>query len=62
MNFIGGLILLAVFVALLFFGRGGRDGEPRSFLRNWLIGQMFALAVLLVGLIGVGTIILNWPF
>jgi hypothetical protein len=27
MNFIGGLILLAVFVAMLFFGRGGRDGE-----------------------------------
>jgi hypothetical protein len=37
MGFIGGIILLAVAVAMLVVGRGGRDGEPRAFLSNWLI-------------------------
>ena len=62
MNFIGGLILLAVAVVMLVFGRAGQGGEPRGILRNWLIGQLYAIVILVVGLAGVGAIIINWPF
>jgi hypothetical protein len=60
MNFIGGIILLAVVVVMLFVGPGGRDGEPRAFLSNWLIGTMYAVAILVIFVAGVGVILINW--
>jgi len=63
MNFIGGIILVAVAVVALLFVRPGRDGEPRvGFMRNWLVGQLVAMAIMIGGLAGVGAIIINWPF
>jgi hypothetical protein len=62
MNFIGGLILLSLSVAMLLFARANRTGEPRVFLRNWIIAQMYAISILVIGVAGVGVIILNWPF
>jgi hypothetical protein len=61
MNFIGGIILLAVAVAMLVVGRGGRDGEPRAFLSNWLISTMYSVAILIIFVAGVGVILINWP-
>ena len=60
-DFIGGIILLAVAVAMLIVGRGGRDGEPRAFLSNWLINTMYSVAILVIFVAGVGIILLNWP-
>jgi hypothetical protein len=61
MGFIGGIILLAVAVAMLVVGRGGRDGEPRAFLSNWLISTMYSVAILIIFVAGVGVILINWP-
>ena len=40
MEFTGGLILLAVAAALLFFGRG-RGGDALPIFRNWLLATTF---------------------
>ena len=45
MNFIGGIILLALSVAMLLFGRPGPNGEPRGILRNWLIAQIYGFII-----------------
>jgi hypothetical protein len=61
MNFLGGIILCAVAVVMLFLGRA-RGGEPLHIFRVWIVGQIYALAILGVGVIGVAVIIINWPF
>jgi len=62
MNFIGGIILVAIAVVALLFVRPGRDGEQRRFMRNSLVGQLIAMAIMIVALTGTGAIIINWPF
>jgi uncharacterized membrane protein (DUF441 family) len=57
-----GVVLLAVAVAMLVVGRGGRDGEPRAFLSNWLISTIYSVAILIIFVAGAGVILLNWPF
>ena len=57
-----GGVLLAVAVAMLVVGRGGRDGEPRAFLSNWLISTIYSVAILIIFVAGAGVILLNWPF
>jgi hypothetical protein len=55
MQFTGGLILLAVSAALLFFGRG-RGGDALPIFQNWLAATMFSVAILILfvgGLMGV---------
>ena len=61
MDFIGGIILLAVAVAMLVVGRGGRDGEPRAFLSNWLISTLYSVAILVIFVVGVGSFFLIGP-
>jgi len=41
MEFTGGLILLAVAAALLFFGRG-RGGDALPIFQNWLVATISA--------------------
>lgn len=62
MNFTGGIILLAVAVAMVLVGRGRPDGEPRAFLSNYLIAQVYSVAVVAVFVASVAAILLNWPF
>ena len=62
MNFIGGIILIAVAVVALFFVRPSKDGEPRVFMRIWFVGQMIGMAIMIIGIAGFGAILLNWPF
>ena len=54
MNFIGGIILIAIAVVALLFVRPGRDGEPRRFMRNSVVGNLIAMAIMIVGLAGGG--------
>jgi hypothetical protein len=60
-NFTGGLILLAVAVALLFFGKA-RGGEIVPFLRgHWIVSQAYAMATLLILVVGMTVTIMSWP-
>jgi hypothetical protein len=63
MNFIGGIVLIGVAVIALLFVRPGQNGEPRlALMRNWLVGQLVAMAIMIAGIAGFGVLILNWPF
>ncbi len=61
MNFTGGLILIAVTVAMLVIARPA-DGESAPFLRVWIVGQIYALAAMVSAVLGVTIVIVNWPF
>jgi len=47
MNLTESLVLLALSIGLLIFGRG-RDGEGLSFFRKspWVVGQLFGITIL----------------
>ena len=51
MEFTGGLILLAVAAALLFFGRG-RGGDALPIFQNWLVATMFCVVILILFVAG----------
>jgi hypothetical protein len=61
MNFTGGIILLAVGIAMLFFGRA-RGGEPLPIFRVWIVGQLYIMTTMTIGIFGVSALIVNWPF
>jgi hypothetical protein len=61
MNFTGGIILLAVGIAMLFFGRA-RGGEPLRIFRVWIVGQLYVMIAMTLGVFGVSALIVNWPF
>ena len=57
MGFAGGLILLAVAAALLFFGRG-RGGDALPIFQNWLVATMFSAVILILFVAGLMAILL----
>ena len=61
MNFTGGIILLAVAVAMLFFGRA-RGGEQLDIFRVWIVGQIYIMTAMIIGVLGVAAMIANRPF
>jgi hypothetical protein len=61
MNFTGGVFLLAVAVAMLFFGRA-REGESLRIFRVWIVGQLYVMTAMSVGVFGTAVVIINWPF
>jgi hypothetical protein len=60
MNFIGGVILVAVGVVMIFFGRA-RGGEQLPIFRVWIVGQLYLMTAMTLGVFGVAAIIVNWP-
>ena len=56
MEFTGGLILLAVGAALLFFGRG-RGGDALPIFQNWLVATMFSVVILILFVAGLMAVI-----
>ena len=56
MEFTGGLILLAVAAALLFFGRG-RGGDALPIFQNWLVATMFSVVILILFAAGLMAVI-----
>ena len=61
MNLIGGIILLAIGVVMIFFGRA-RELEPLHIFRVWIVGQVYLLIAMTAGIFGIAAIIVNWPF
>jgi hypothetical protein len=61
MNFTGGVILVALGVVMIFFGRA-RGSEPLRIFRVWIVGQLYAMTAMVLGVFGVAAIIVNWPF
>ena len=61
MNFTGGLILVALGLVMIFFGRA-RGSEPLRIFRVWIVGQLYVMTAMVLGVFGVAAIIVNWPF
>jgi hypothetical protein len=61
MSFALGPILLAVTVAMILVARPA-DGESASFLKNWFVGQIYALGAMVSAVVGVTILITDWPF
>jgi hypothetical protein len=61
MNFAGGLVLIAVAIVMIYFSRP-KDGVSASFLKGpWILGQAYVMTSMIAGVLGVATIIVNWP-
>jgi hypothetical protein len=60
MEFTGGLVLLAVSAALLYFGRG-RGGDALPIFQNWLAASMFSVVILILFCAGLMGLIQSWP-
>jgi len=60
-DFTGGIILLAVGVVMMFFGRA-KGSEPLRIFRVWIVGQAYVMTAMVLGVFGVAAIIVNWPF
>ena len=62
MNVIGGIILIAIAVAMLIMAKP-KDGVSARFLKGpWIVGQAYIMIAMISGVIGVSSIIVNWPF
>jgi hypothetical protein len=60
MNFIGSLVLMVVSVGLLYSCRA-RNGETIPLFRNWLVGQLLGMAIMVLFLAGLMGVIHTWP-
>jgi len=61
MDAVGGVGLIAIAVALLIVGKH-RWGAPAPFIRIWIVGQLYVLAIMLIAVLGITAIIINRPF
>ena len=62
MNVIGGVISIAIAVAMLILARP-KDGVSAHFLKGpWIVGQPYVMIAMIFGVIGVSAVIVNWPF
>jgi hypothetical protein len=61
MNFTGGLILIAIGIFMLYFGRA-RGGEPLPIFSVWIVGQLYVMTAMTLGVFGVAALIVNWPY
>ena len=61
MNFSFGIILVAAAIAMFFFGRA-RGGQQLPIFKVWIVGQLYIMTAMTVGVFGVADLIMNWPF
>jgi hypothetical protein len=61
MNFTLGLIFIAVAIAMVLLARPA-DGESASFLKLWIVGQIYALTAMVSGVTGLTIAIISRPF
>jgi hypothetical protein len=59
MDFTVGLILIGVTFAMVILARPA-DGESAPFLKNWIVGQLYALTAMVSAVIGVTIVISTW--
>lgn len=60
MTFSAGLVLIAITIAMMVAARP-KDGHSASFLKTWLIGQVYALTALASAVMGVTLVISTRP-
>jgi hypothetical protein len=60
MSLMAGIVLIATSILALVLSRP-RDGVALPFLRVWIVGQIYALTIMIVGLVGVA-LIYEQPF
>ena len=53
--------MVAVAIAMLFFGRA-REGEALRIFRVYIVGQLYVMTAMSLGVFGVAVIIINLPF
>ncbi len=59
----GGVLLIAVAVVMIFFGRPRGGADVVAFLKGpWIIGQVYVMASLLSFVIGVSLLLTHWPY
>jgi hypothetical protein len=61
MNFTGGIVLIAVAIAMIIVARPA-DGESAPFLKVWVVGQIYALAAMVSAVTGVTMVIISRLF
>jgi hypothetical protein len=60
MNFTGGLILIVVSLIMIFIGKA-RRGEPLHIFRVYIVGQLYLMTAMTLGVFGIAALIGNWP-
>jgi len=60
MNLTAGIAFIAVAIIMIVLGRP-RDGVARGFLKVWIVGQIYAMTAMILGVVGIAFIIVNWP-
>jgi hypothetical protein len=58
LNSTGEIILVAVAIAMLFFGRA-RGGEPLRILRVWIVGQLYVMTAMSERVFGTAVVIMT---
>jgi len=59
-NFTGGIIMCAVAIAMIFFGRA-RGDEALHIFRVFIVGPLYVMTAMSLGVFGVAVVIINWP-
>jgi len=54
-----GVMLMRGPASMIYFARS-LDGNPRPFLQNWLLCQLYPLLCMLVATLGFAAILLGW--
>lgn len=61
MGFTGGLVLLGIAAAMLWFGRA-KNGELRfRFMQVWILFIGYTMACLTLFTLGIAFIVIHWP-
>jgi hypothetical protein len=55
-----GLTLIVIAIVLIFLGRP--NGPVARFLQVYIVGQLYVMSAMVMGVIGVAFLIVNWPF
>ena len=61
MKFSLGIILVVVSIAMIFFGRA-RGGQVLPIFKVWIVGQLYIMAAMTLGVFGIADLIMNSPF
>jgi hypothetical protein len=55
-----GITLIVMAMVLIFLGRP--NGPVARFLQVYIVGQLYVMSAMVMGVMGVVFVIVNWPF
>jgi hypothetical protein len=61
MSLTGATIMLVIGIVMIFFGKA-RRGEPLAIFQVFIVGQLYLMTAMTLGVFGAAGIIVNWPF